>query len=46
MASGDELLELPLAQLVTLLASEQLKVDGEAQVQYTSVYSIDNYPLS
>lgn len=32
VATGEELLELPLQQLVTLLSSEQLKVDSEAQV--------------
>lgn len=32
VANGDELLELPLQQLNTLLSSEQLKVDNEAQV--------------
>lgn len=32
VANGDELLELPLTQLVTLLSSEQLKVDTESQV--------------
>ena len=32
VANGDELLELPLQQLITLLSSEQLKVDNEAQV--------------
>lgn len=32
VANGDELLDLPLPQLVTLLSSEQLKVESEAQV--------------
>lgn len=32
VSNGDELLELPLPQLITLLSSEQLKVDSEAQV--------------
>lgn len=32
VANGDELLELPLAQLITLLSSEHLKVDSESQV--------------
>ncbi|CAH2259250.1 jg10017 [Pararge aegeria aegeria] len=31
VANGEEMLELPLQQLLTLLSSEQLKVDNEAQ---------------
>lgn len=32
VANGEEFLELPLQQLVTLLSSEELKVENEAQV--------------
>lgn len=34
VALGDELLDLPLAQLNVFLSSEQLKVDSEEQVSY------------
>ncbi|KOB64558.1 Actin-binding protein ipp, partial [Operophtera brumata] len=37
VATGDELLELPLQQLVALLSSEQLKVENEAQVLYPAL---------
>lgn len=40
VANGDEFLELPLQQLVTLLSSEQLKVDTEAQVGTFLVESV------
>lgn len=32
VANGDELLDLPLSQLITFLSSEQLRVDSESQV--------------
>ncbi|XP_060810919.1 actin-binding protein IPP [Amyelois transitella] len=44
VANGDELLELPLPQLITLLSSEQLKVDGEAQVLYPALRWLEHDP--
>lgn len=38
VSNGDELLELPLPQLITLLSSEQLKVDSEAQVCHKTYF--------
>lgn len=48
VSNGDELLELPLPQLITLLSSEQLKVDSEAQVWYhaSSVIKYHSYLIS
>ncbi|XP_026757819.1 actin-binding protein IPP [Galleria mellonella] len=44
VANGDELLELPLPQLITLLSSEQLKVDSEAQVLYPALRWLEHDP--
>ncbi|XP_063359433.1 actin-binding protein IPP [Cydia amplana] len=44
VASGDELLDLPLSQLVTLLSSEQLKVESEAQVLYPALRWLEHDP--
>ncbi|XP_061712263.1 actin-binding protein IPP [Cydia pomonella] len=44
VASGDELLDLPLPQLVTLLSSEQLKVESEAQVLYPALRWLEHDP--
>ncbi|KAJ2952769.1 hypothetical protein O0L34_g7129 [Tuta absoluta] len=44
VASGDELLELPLPQLITLLSSEQLKVDSESQVLYPALRWLEHDP--
>ncbi|KAG6457394.1 hypothetical protein O3G_MSEX010297 [Manduca sexta] len=44
VANGDELLELPLPQLVTLLSSEQLRVDSEAQVLYPALRWLEHDP--
>ncbi|CAG4909893.1 unnamed protein product [Colias eurytheme] len=46
VATGDELLELPLQQLVTLLSSEQLKVDNEAQVLYPALKWLEHDPAT
>ncbi|CAK1552064.1 unnamed protein product [Leptosia nina] len=46
VANGDELLELPLQQLVTLLSSEQLKVDSEAQVLYPALKWLEHDPAT
>ncbi|KAJ0180508.1 hypothetical protein K1T71_003912 [Dendrolimus kikuchii] len=45
VANGDELLELPLNQLVTLLSSEQLKVESEAQVLYSALRWLEHDPV-
>ncbi|KAI8435020.1 hypothetical protein MSG28_003452 [Choristoneura fumiferana] len=44
VANGDELLDLPLPQLVTLLSSEQLKVESEAQVLYPALRWLEHDP--
>ncbi|CAH1646093.1 unnamed protein product [Spodoptera littoralis] len=44
VSNGDELLELPLPQLITLLSSEQLKVDSEAQVLYAALRWLEHEP--
>ncbi|XP_072944194.1 actin-binding protein IPP-like [Epargyreus clarus] len=44
VANGEELVELPLQQLVTLLSSEQLKVDNEAQVLYPAIKWLEHDP--
>ncbi|KAL4705149.1 hypothetical protein ACJJTC_018720 [Scirpophaga incertulas] len=44
VARGDELLDLPLPQLITLLSSEQLKVDNEAQVLYPALRWLEHEP--
>lgn len=44
VCNGDELLELPLPQLITLLSSEQLKVDSEAQVLYPALRWLEHDP--
>ncbi|XP_026495082.1 actin-binding protein IPP-like [Vanessa tameamea] len=46
VANGDELLELPLQQLITLLSSEQLKVDNEAQVLYPALKWLEYDPAN
>ncbi|XP_034840229.1 actin-binding protein IPP [Maniola hyperantus] len=46
VANGEELLELPLQQLLTLLSSEQLKVDNEAQVLYPALKWLEHDPSS
>ncbi|XP_050664363.1 actin-binding protein IPP-like isoform X2 [Leptidea sinapis] len=46
VANGDELVELPLQQLVKLLSSEQLKVDNEAQVLYPALKWLEHDPAT
>lgn len=43
VTKGEEFLELPLQQLVTLLSSEELKVDNEAQVGFLINSLLCNY---
>lgn len=45
VAHGDELLELPLPQLITFLSSEQLKVDSEAQVLSAALRWLEHEPV-
>ncbi|CAK1581947.1 unnamed protein product [Parnassius mnemosyne] len=44
VANDEEFLELPLQQLVTLLSSEELKVDNEAQVLYPALRWLEHDP--
>ncbi|XP_041976815.1 actin-binding protein IPP-like [Aricia agestis] len=46
VANGDELLDLPLQQLITLISSEQLKVDNEAQVLYPALKWLEHDPAN
>ncbi|KPJ15076.1 Actin-binding protein IPP [Papilio machaon] len=46
VTKGEEFLELPLQQLVTLLSSEELKVDNEAQVLYPALEWLEHDPAS
>ncbi|GBP30667.1 Actin-binding protein IPP [Eumeta japonica] len=44
VATGDELLDLPLPQLIKLLSSEQLTVDNEAEVLHAALRWLEHDP--
>ncbi|XP_028041645.1 actin-binding protein IPP-like isoform X2 [Bombyx mandarina] len=46
IAHGDELLDLPFQHLITILSSEQLTVDSEAQVLYSALRWLEHDPAA